>query len=126
MKVVAIFVCFFFSVALACPGETGPGCDCDGKVCIIKFLTFFASYSFLKGYHCDNASEKCCNVDGNHFCAPTWQNCYGFQFEDFDKSKASEPTEKEVVSGVVGKYFYFLRGTLFFISFFSRLKKAMC
>merc|ERR1712004_867580 len=75
---VAIFFCFLFSVALAYPGETGPGC-----------------------YHCDNASEKCCNVDGNHFCAPTWQNCYGFQFEDFDKSKASEPTEKEVVSGVV-------------------------
>merc|ERR1711983_550551 len=79
MKVAAIFFCFFISLVLAFPGETGPNCD---------------------GYICGD-EEKCCIVNGNYFCAPTWQSCYKGQFEDFEKSKASETTEKEVVSGVL-------------------------
>ena len=36
MKVAAIFFCFFISLVLAFPGETGP--NCDGELSIIIFL----------------------------------------------------------------------------------------
>merc|ERR1712012_24821 len=53
--------------SVSCPGETGPGCRCD-----IYNGEFF----------CDEASEKCCNVDGNTFCAPLWQSCFQSEHQE--------------------------------------------
>merc|ERR1712126_631831 len=43
-----------------------------------------ASRGWCDGYQCGN-SEKCCSVNGQHWCSPQWQSCY---------SKIEEPESK--------------------------------
>merc|ERR1712029_1080291 len=70
--------------SVSCPGETGPGCRCD-----IYNGEFF----------CDEASEKCCNVDGNTFCAPLWQSC--FQSEHQETELRQDCPDRQVLAAGV-------------------------
>ena len=65
------------------------------------------------GYPCAYQMEKCCNVEGNFFCAPNSQSCFGYKKEPFEPCSTSEKRDDTHLgrfAGKTGNYFpLFLR-----------------
>ena len=100
LSILAIFAILAASYAW-CPGQTEPGCKCDGKQLFSQILNFYSQhffYSFHQGYPCDEETEKCCHVSGQYWCAPRGQSCYNYfenpkqelSFEACNQTQASK------------------------------------
>ena len=69
----------------------------------LLILKFIFEILFV-GYQCEDSSEHCCRVDGNFFCAPRWQNCYGYKYgQDFEKCQAKEGADDSALGRIAGK-----------------------